>query len=101
MTIRILLFIAISLTPFVVNAQTSAFKRADALVAQEKYAAAITEYNKVSPRDADLYARAIYNIGVCNYELWRTEEAIVFYKRAVDLKHGNYPRACRRRARRA
>jgi len=32
--IRILLFIAISLTPLVINAQTSAFKRGDALVAQ-------------------------------------------------------------------
>ena len=40
-----------------------------------------------------MYARAIYNIGVCHYELWQTEEAIVFYKRAIELKHGNYPRA--------
>ena len=44
-------------------------------------------------RDGESYARAIYNIGVCHYELWQTEEAIVFYKRAIELKHGNYPRA--------
>ena len=93
MNIRILLFIAISLTPSVINAQTSAFKRGDALVAQENYPAAIVEYNKVSPHDGDLYARAIYNIGVCHYELWHTEQAILFYKQAIELKQGNYPRA--------
>lgn len=92
MNIRILLFIAIALTPSVINAQSPAFKRGDALVAQEKYALAIVEYNKVSPVDRD-YARSIYNIGVCHYELWQTEEAIAFYKRAVELKQGNYARA--------
>ncbi len=60
---------------FVVNAQTaefqSALKRGDALVAQEKYRAAIEEYSKVSSHAGDLYARAIYNMGVCYYELWR------------------------------
>ena len=93
MIIRILLFIAISLAPSVINAQTSAFKRGQAFVAQQNYQAAIAEYTKVLPRDGDWYARAIYNIGVCHYELWQTEEAIVFYKRAIELKQGNYPRA--------
>jgi len=93
LNIRILLFIAIFLTPSVINAQSSAFKRGQALVAQENYQAAIAEYNKVSPREGDWYARAIYNIGVCHYELWQTDEAIVFYKRAIELTHGNYPRA--------
>lgn len=93
MIIRILLFIAISLTPSVINAQMSSLKRGNALVAQENYQAAIAEFSKVSPRDRDSYARAIYNIGVCHYELWQTEEAIVFYKRAIELKQGNYPRA--------
>jgi tetratricopeptide (TPR) repeat protein len=74
------------------NAQ-SALKRGNALVAQENYKAAIEEYSKVSTNDADSYARAIYNIGVCHYELWQIKEAIVFYKRAIELKHGNYPRA--------
>ena len=93
MSIRILLFIAISLTPSVINAQTPAFKRAQEFVAQQNYGAAIAEYSKVSPRDGEWYARAIYNLGVCHYELWQTEEAIVFYRRAVELKHGAYPRA--------
>ena len=74
------------------NAQ-SALKRGNALVAQENYTEAIEEYRKVSARDADSYAHAIYNIGVCYYELWQLEDAIVFYKRAIELKHGNYPRA--------
>ena len=85
-------FLATSLA-FTINAQqdNSALKRGDAFVAQENYKAAIEEYGKVSPRDRDSYARAIYNIGVCHYELWRTEEAINFYKRAIELKLGNYP----------
>jgi eukaryotic-like serine/threonine-protein kinase len=89
--------ILLVITSVAVNAQTtefqSALKRGDALVAQEKYRAAIEEYNKVSSRAGDSYARAIYNIGVCHYELWQTEEAIAFYKRAIELKQGNYPRA--------
>ena len=75
-------------TAVTLNAQ-SALKRGDAFVAQENYKAAIEEYSKVSTNDP----RAIYNIGVCHYELWQTEEAITFYKRAIELKHGNYPRA--------
>ena len=95
--IKILLFATFILatTAFHINAQDakSALKRGDAFVAQENYKAAIEEYRKVSSRDGDSYARAIYNIGVCHYELWQTEEAIVFYKRAIELKRGNYPRA--------
>jgi tetratricopeptide (TPR) repeat protein len=87
--------IVVALTVFTVNAQESKviLRRGDALVAQEKYKPAIEEYGKVSSRDADAYARAIYNIGVCHYELWQTDEAIAFYKRAIELKQGNYPRA--------
>jgi len=84
-------------TASILNAQPadvkSALKRGDALVAQEQYKAAIEEYNKVSTRDGDAYARATYNIGVCHYELWQTDEAIAFYKRAIELRGGKYPRA--------
>ena len=89
--------IVVALTVVAINAQTSesksTLKRGDALVAREQYKLAIEEYRKVSTRDADSYARATYNIGVCHYELWQTEEAITFYKRAIELKQGNYPRA--------
>ena len=84
-------------TVVAINAQTSEsksmLKRSDALVVQEKYKLAINEYRKVSPHDADSYARAVYNIGVCYYELWQTDEAIAFYKRAIELMQGRYPRA--------
>jgi tetratricopeptide (TPR) repeat protein len=84
--------IILASTAVALNAQ-SALKRGNALVAQQNYKAAIEEYNKVSTRDADSYARAIYNIGVCHYELWQADEALKFYKHAIELKHGNYPRA--------
>lgn len=95
MKIRNLLFAVFipATLAFSINAQTDALKRGDTLVAQENYAAAIAEYGKVSDRERDSYARAIYNIGVCHYELWQTDEAIVFYERAIKLKGGNYPRA--------
>lgn len=87
-------FIVVS-TSGLINAQTSEalLKRGDALVAQAKYKAAIDEYSRVSSPAGDSDARAIYNIGVCHYELWQTDEAISFYKRAIELKQGNYPRA--------
>ena len=84
--------IILASTAVSLNAQ-SALKRGNAFWVQENYKAAIEEYRKVSTRDANSYAQAIYNIGVCHYELWQIEEAIIFYKRAVELKHGNYPRA--------
>lgn len=84
--------IILASTAVALNAQ-SALKRGNAFWAQENYKAAIEEYSKVSTRDANAYAHAIYNIGVCHYELWQIEEAILFYKRAIELKHGNYPRA--------
>ena len=71
-------------TVIAINGQTdskSILRRGDALVAQEKYNLAIEEYGKVSTRDRDAYTRATYNIGVCYYELWQTDDAIEFYKR--------------------
>jgi tetratricopeptide (TPR) repeat protein len=99
MTFRNLLLatVMIAVSAVALNAQPaqskSAFRRGDAFVAQENYRSAIAEYSKVSTRDVASYARAIYNIGVCYYELWQTDEAIVFYRRALELKQGNYPKA--------
>lgn len=93
----LLVGVILALTTSVLNAQSleskSALKRGDVFVAQENYKAAIEEYGKVSASDGESFAQAIYNIGVCRYELWETEEAVVFYKRAIELKSGNYPRA--------
>lgn len=79
------------------NGQTwsakSAINYGNKLVRQAKYELAIREYERVSVSDGDLYAQAIYNIGVCYYELWRTDEAIQAYKRALEVKKGEYPTA--------
>jgi tetratricopeptide (TPR) repeat protein len=65
----------------------------NALVAQERYADAIGEYAKVGPLQRELYSRALYNIGVCYYELMETERAVLFYRRAIAIGKANYPRA--------
>ena len=70
----------------------AAIKRGNELVAQAKYESAIREYERVTPA-TDLYARALYNIGVCQYELWRTDLAIDYYSRATAATRNNYPRA--------
>ena len=69
----------------------TAIRRGNELVAREKYEAAIREYQRVPP-SANRYAQALYNIGVCHYELWQTEQAIEFYTRAIAAQH-NYARA--------
>lgn len=83
--------------PVLVSAQQdherAAIKRGNELVAQEKYEAAIREYELLSPTAGELYARALYNIGVCHYELWRTDQAIDFYSQAIAASKNRYPRA--------
>lgn len=69
----------------------AAITRGNDLVAQAKYEAAIREYERVPP-NTQRYAQALYNIGVCHYELWQTETAIEFYTRAVATQP-NYPKA--------
>jgi tetratricopeptide (TPR) repeat protein len=75
------------------NQAEAILKRGEAFVVQAKYKDAIEEYSKVSTRAGESHVRAVYNIGVCYYELWKTDEAISFYKRAIELKQGNYPKA--------
>ncbi len=80
-----------------VNAQTSTAQSAivygNRLFAEAKYELAIREYRRVAANDGEAYAQSVYNIGVCYYELWRTDEAINFYKQAIALRRGNYPSA--------
>jgi tetratricopeptide (TPR) repeat protein len=71
----------------------SPIKRGTELFKHQDYQLAIKEYQRVSERNRDEYAQAQYNIGVCYYELWRTDDSIVFYKRAIELKGGVYPTA--------
>ena len=97
MSFKSLLFATVILVSAsgLINAQTNEalLKSGDALVAQAKYKDAIDEYSRVSNRAGESYVRATYNIGVCHYELWQTDEAISFYKRAIELRQGNNPRA--------
>ena len=70
-----------------------AIKSGNVLVAQEKYEAAIKEFERVKATDRKQYSQSVYNIGVCYYELWLTDKAIEFFLRAIELRRGNYPRA--------
>ncbi|MCA1613959.1 MAG: tetratricopeptide repeat protein [Acidobacteria bacterium] len=62
----------------------AAVSRGNEKYARAEYEAAIAEYRRVPRKAGETYARALYNIGVCHYELWRTEEAIAFYRRAAE-----------------
>src|ERR1700752_2253012 len=63
---------------------TSAIRRGNELVAKEKYEEAIEVYQTIPSDAGEAYAQSLYNIGVCNYELLRTERAISFYRRALE-----------------
>lgn len=71
----------------------AAIKKGNELVAQGQYEEALKEYERVTANDGELYATAVYNTGVCYYELWQSERAISFYKLALKLREGRYPRA--------
>ncbi len=61
--------------------------------AKEHYELAIEEYRRVPPNAGETYAKALYNIGVCYYELWKTEDAVAYYRQAIDARNGRYPAA--------
>jgi tetratricopeptide (TPR) repeat protein len=92
----LLAFILATIWPMsVVKAQHDhdLIKRGNELVAREQYSAAIREYERVSPTSGDDYARALYNIGVCYYELSQTDRAINLYSQAIAAANDSYPRA--------
>ena len=71
----------------------SAIDRGNRSFAKEDYQSALKEYRTVQSGAGETYAQALYNIGVSYYELWRTAEAIDFYRRAIEVREGGYPRA--------
>jgi len=71
---------------FAIESGNRSFAKAD-------YESALREYRRVPRSARNKYAQALYNIGVCYYELWRIEEAINFYRQALVEQHGRYPRA--------
>lgn len=70
----------------------AAILRGNKFVAQANYEMAIREYERVPPTAAR-YAQALYNIGVCHYELWHTDRALDFYALAIAAAKNNYPKA--------
>lgn len=71
----------------------SAIRRGNEKYTQANYRAALEEYSRVPENSGEAYAQSLYNIGVCYYELYRTEDAIIFYQRAIAAREGRYPRA--------
>ena len=70
-----------------------AILRGNERYAKAEYERAIEEYRRVPLSAGETYAKSLYNIGVCYYELWSTGEAMVYYKKAVEARKGRYPMA--------
>ena len=78
------------------NSQTiaqAAIRKGNELVAKGRFKEAVKEYESVREESGEIYAVALYNIGVCYYELWQIDRAIGFYRRALEARKGRYPRA--------
>lgn len=98
MRFRIVPAVILSLLLFagLTTAQTNdrdSIKRGNERYWKAEYQAAIAEYAKVSPSAGEVYAQALYDIGVCYYETWRTEDAVGMYRKALSIMRGNYPKA--------
>ncbi|HTG91913.1 MAG TPA: tetratricopeptide repeat protein [Pyrinomonadaceae bacterium] len=101
MTIHKMFAALLLLTLLIVPARLQAQRRdaresidkGNRLVSSGSYEEALREYERVGPDSAKLYSIALYNIGVCYYELWRTTEAIDYYRRAIKQRNGVYPQA--------
>lgn len=70
---------------------TDFVRRGNQEYAKANYKLAIAEYRRVPSNARETYAQALYNIGVCNYELWKTEDAVVYYRRAIAASSRRYP----------
>lgn len=70
-----------------------AIRRGNEMYARGEYEAAVKEYGQVTQRQGAAYAQALYNIGVCYFELQRTEDAVNMYRRAIEARSGRYPKA--------
>ena len=92
-------FLLFTLSSVAVLGQNGDFSSPDAIrrgnerFSRGEYQLAIKEYGRVSPDSGETYATALYNTGVCFYELWNTPEAISYYRKAVAARLGRYPAA--------
>ncbi|HKO96011.1 MAG TPA: tetratricopeptide repeat protein [Pyrinomonadaceae bacterium] len=70
-----------------------ALRRGNEQYAKANYQLAIEQYRRVPSSAGQNYAKALYNTGVCYYELWKTEDALAYYQRAIEARNGAYPEA--------
>lgn len=71
----------------------SHIKTGNQFFAQEQYEKALNEYRKVPSSAGVSYSQALYNIGVCYFELWQTDAAISYYRLAIKSRPEGYPKA--------
>jgi tetratricopeptide (TPR) repeat protein len=96
---KILMMLVLTLSCFAGMARAGgseaaeAIKRGNDRYARGEYEAAIREYRQVAEGRTEAYAQALYNIGVCYFELNRTDEAVGMYRRAIEARGGRYPKA--------
>jgi len=85
-----LILCAIAINCQILPAQTPSsqdlIKEGNARYEHADYEAAITEYRKITPTAGAAYAQALYNIGVCYYELNRTDAAIAMYRASIAAR---------------
>ena len=74
-------------------ASAESIKRGNAKYSKAEYLAALEEYGRIQPQAGEIYSQALFNIGVCYYELWRTEDAVAMYKKALAARASSYPKA--------
>lgn len=86
-------FATLAQTAVVGSAWQEAIRRGNERYSRGEYEAAIREYRQVGQGEAEGFARALYNIGVCYFELGQTEDAILMYRRAASARGGRYPKA--------
>ena len=72
------------------SAAQDLISRGNELYARAEYEAAIALYARVPAPAGDAYAQALYNIGVCRYELQQTAEAALLYAKAIEARRGRY-----------
>ena len=89
----LLLLCSGAMTALAQSGGRDALRRGNERYARGEYEAAIREYGEIKSAQGAVYAQALYNIGVCEFELARTDEAISMYRRAVAARGGRYPKA--------
>src|SRR2546425_8374077 len=93
---KILLAVLLLMSGSLALAQTTAseardfIKSGNAKYAKAEYESAIVDYQHIEPAAGEVYAQALYNIGVCYFELWHTEDAVAMYRKAIKARGGSF-----------